>query len=314
MNHRPDAQKLPIAPVAWSRLWSTLRPEVRAELRAEAVRHRYLLQIQGDRLFPESIPVDQMQRALDLGCGGGEWVFALAERYPRLSICGGDINRELLQAARARRNSSGLRRLTFRQLDFKQPLPFAERSFDYVHMRCCGRFIHRASWPQLLKECLRVLRPQGWLTIVELELCESSSGAFMELVRAFNATWLRLGYALDESALSFGIAARLYGMLLQAGLRDVTYEVYSADLGRQGGEASALFLAECLAAIRLAAPLIIQQNILSPPALQELLARAAEELQAPDCCGWGLLISASGRLEEGAGAAAEAEGEPADGS
>lgn len=247
---------------------------------------------------------------LDLGCGSGEWIFSLARRYPRLFICGVDLDRRLLQRAQARRNRAGLHQLEFRHMDFTRPFPLAERSFDYIHMRACARFIAASAWPTLLAECQRVLRPHGWLTLVEIEPCESSSSAFVELRQLFNRCWYRLGHALDESGLSFGVASRLYGMLLATGLGEVAYDVHIADLGRQPQSGltrkagmlerseetiTALFLQQCLTEVRLAAPLIVQQGLISPPELTALLEQAERELQAPDLCGWGIIISAYGR-------------------
>jgi ubiquinone/menaquinone biosynthesis C-methylase UbiE len=281
------------------------------EVYEESILHRYLLQMLGGRLFPESIDIEGVERVLDLGCGSGEWVFALARRYPQLFICGVDLDRRPLQRAQARRNRAGLSQLEFRQMDFTRPFPLAESSFDFLHMRACARFVTASAWPALLTECRRVLRPRGWLTLVEIELCDSSSSAFLKLRQLFNRCWYRLGHALDESGLSFGVASRLYGMLLAAGLQEVAYDVHIADLGRQpgtmqdgeaegadpAGTISALFLQQSLTEVRLAAPLIIQQGLISPPELATLLEQAERELQAPDLCGWGVIISAYGRRQ-----------------
>ncbi|WP_052891003.1 class I SAM-dependent methyltransferase [Thermogemmatispora carboxidivorans] len=281
------------------------------EVREENIRHRYFLQMQGERLFPESIDIESVERVLDVGCGSGEWVFALAQRYPRLFICGIDLDRRLLQRAQAQRNRAGLGQVEFRQVDFTRPFPLAESSFDFLHMRACARFIAADAWPMLLAECQRVLRPHGWLALVEIELCESSSSAFLELRQLFNRCWYRLGHALDESGLSFGVASRLYGMLLAAGLREVAYDVHIADLGRRpdpmqdrgvgsagpAGTITTLFLQQCLAEVRLAAPLIIQQGLVSPSALAALFEQAEHELQDPDLWGWGVIISAYGRRQ-----------------
>ncbi|WP_376793625.1 class I SAM-dependent methyltransferase [Thermogemmatispora sp.] len=288
--------------------------EVPPEVQEEIVRHRYLLHMQGGQLFPRGIDIEDLERVLDIGCGSGEWVFTLASRYPQLFICGVDIDRRLLQQAQARRNRAGLRQLEFRHMDFARPFPLAESSFDYVHMRACARYIAASAWPAVLAECRRVLRPRGWLTLVEIELCDSSSRAFSELRQLFNRCWYQLGHALDESGLSFGVASRLYGLLLAAGLSEVAYEVHIADLGRQSrpeaapeGEVGAsgavesadaiatLFLQQSLREVRLAAPLIIQQGLISPSRLAALLEQAERDLQAPDLCGWGVIISAYGR-------------------
>ena len=138
------------------------------EVNLDALLHYYILQVQGGRLHPEHIPVNTMESALDLGCGTGEWIFALAKRYPKLRIYGIDSSEEALHQAKVRRNTGSLRQVELRHMDFLQGLPIPNAFVDFVHMRRFALYVKPQAWPSMIRECVRVLRPNGWLNIVEL--------------------------------------------------------------------------------------------------------------------------------------------------
>lgn len=265
------------------------------EMNMSSLVHQYLLQVQEGQLYPERIPVNMMERVLDLGCGTGEWLFDLAKRYPRLHIFGADINEESLQQAKIRRNTSGMRLVELRTMDIRQPFPIPDQYFDFIHLRRCAQFIAPQLWPRLLEECARVLRPDGWLAIVELELCEISSPACLAVHRAMLQARARLGRSLDVVGTSLGVAQRLYAMLQQASLDEVAYDLHTIDLGYMSGNMARIFLHEIIRSAHLVKPLVVQQGVLESAEFDALIKQAALELQAPDLCGWAILVSAYGR-------------------
>jgi len=265
------------------------------EINLDALLHQYFLQIQGGSLYPERIPVSTMERVLDIGCGGGEWIFELAKRSPKLHMYGIDANEEALHQAKIRRNIHGLRQIELRHMDLLHGLPIPDKYVDFVHMRRFSRFVRPDSWPNIIEECVRVLRPNGWLTIVELELCEISSPAVMTLHHSALQARAQLGRSLDASGMTLGVAQRLYGMMLDVGLDEVNYELHTVDLGFMGGTTARIFLAEIVHNAFVIKPLVIQQGILEANEFDELVEQAHVELQAPDLCGWAILLSAYGR-------------------
>ena len=269
------------------------------EVNLDALLHAYLLQVQGGRLHPEHIAVNTMESVLDLGCGTGEWIFELAKRYPKLRIYGIDSNEKLLHQAKVRRNTSSLRQVELRHMDLLQGLPIPNASIDFVHMRHFARYIKPQSWPYMIHECVRVLRPQGWLNIVELELCEISSPACLALHRAMLQARAKLGRTLDATGSTLGVAQRLYAMLLHAGLYEVGYDVFTVDVGAQGSNAAPLFLSEIVRRAFVAKPLVVQQGIVESATFDALVEQAEVELRSPDLCGWAILLSAYGRYGGG---------------
>jgi trans-aconitate methyltransferase len=67
---------------------------------------------------------------LDAGCGDGLLTLALAKRHPSWSVLGVDLRDDLLEGARVRARSRGLRNVRFARADLVEPLP--ELGFDLV--------------------------------------------------------------------------------------------------------------------------------------------------------------------------------------
>jgi ubiquinone/menaquinone biosynthesis C-methylase UbiE len=95
-------------------------------------------------------------RALDLGCGAGDFTFALADAG--VDAVGADVADAALARARARHPE-----LQFVRVPFDGPLPFDDCSFELVW---AGEVIeHVADTAVWLSEVRRVLTPRGRLLV-----------------------------------------------------------------------------------------------------------------------------------------------------
>lgn len=92
------------------------------------------------------------KNVLDLGCGNGCYTAELARRAA--SVCGVDLQRKHLKA---------FRQPIFRVQAAGENLPFASESFDVVTM--IEVLEHTHSDEQVLRECFRVLRSEGFLVV-----------------------------------------------------------------------------------------------------------------------------------------------------
>ncbi|HEY4830396.1 MAG TPA: class I SAM-dependent methyltransferase [Solirubrobacteraceae bacterium] len=95
-------------------------------------------------------------RALDVGCGTGEFTAALADAGA--DVVGVDVAEAALERARARHPA-----LDFRLVPFDGPLPFDESSFDVVW--ASEVIEHVADTARWLSEVRRVLAPGGRLLL-----------------------------------------------------------------------------------------------------------------------------------------------------
>lgn len=110
---------------------------------------------------------------LDVGCGGGVLVRALAARGARLT--GVEISEEQLAAARRDDDGGGARYLVGRA----ERLPLDDSSLDAVVFMRSLHHVPPADLLDALREARRVLRPDGLVYVAE----PLASGDFFELTR-----------------------------------------------------------------------------------------------------------------------------------
>jgi ubiquinone/menaquinone biosynthesis C-methylase UbiE len=98
-------------------------------------------------------------RAIDIGCGGGRLVIALARRHPLIRVVGLDLSDEMINLASRRALGAGLgKRVTFKKGD-AQRIPFPDESFDLIVSTLS---LHHWSKPaRVFDEVARILKPAG---------------------------------------------------------------------------------------------------------------------------------------------------------
>src|SRR6266581_288710 len=122
-----------------------------------------LYEIGKGRVFPE-LALDDLtgiHHVLDLMCGLGEWVMATARAYPQMQVEGIDKDVSVIEATRRQARLAGLDNASFRVLDPLNASSIPDGTFDLVNARFVVGFTHLESWPILVREGLRLLRPGG---------------------------------------------------------------------------------------------------------------------------------------------------------
>lgn len=114
-----------------------------------------------DKWMLEVLPLEQGMTILDVGCGAGKQCFSyLAHLSGKAQITGGDVSEELLTKAREENQKLG-DRVTFQTLNFNEPFPFEDNTFDLVS--CSFAIYYAEDIPFTIKEMHRVLKPGGKL-------------------------------------------------------------------------------------------------------------------------------------------------------
>jgi ubiquinone/menaquinone biosynthesis C-methylase UbiE len=105
-------------------------------------------------------------RAIDIGCGDGGLVVALARRHPGLKVVGLDLSKEMLDLARSRARKAGLGdRVTFK-IGNAESIPYSAESFDLVVSTLS---LHHWCTPnKVLDEIARILRPEGKCVLADM--------------------------------------------------------------------------------------------------------------------------------------------------
>ncbi|MGH7149355.1 MAG: class I SAM-dependent methyltransferase [Planctomycetota bacterium] len=110
------------------------------------------------RILPRFFPLRAVERVLNLGCGEGPQAAAFRGRY-RSMVCA-DLDEGRLRFARRRLREERLREVAFLRCD-AGALPFPAGSFDAV--LAVDLLEHLPDPESALRECARVLRPEGRL-------------------------------------------------------------------------------------------------------------------------------------------------------
>ncbi|GHO98707.1 hypothetical protein KSF_087550 [Reticulibacter mediterranei] len=181
-------------------------------------------------LWPNVIETSPIKMVLDLGCGPGQWATTVAFEHPEIRVIGVDSLRERVQYARECARVQMLANVTFTMMDvLHPPLAFPDGTFDLISGRFLSELLDRASWPQVLVECRRLLRPGGVLCLAEEEVSVSNSLALQQIYRSLYRLRAdeRHTYAVDRY--SVGICPVLPGLLKQAGFCDVASRSFHLD-------------------------------------------------------------------------------------
>jgi len=235
---------------------------------------------------------------LDVGCGSGGWVIDLAGKYPHITALGIDISAAALADASRVAQLNALPSVSFQQMDATQPLAFKNRTFDLVHMRSASSFIRPEMWPTVIAELLRVLRPGGWLVLVDYEQGPTSSEAFNRINMLAMQALRAAKSSLAPATPTIGAAVRLHGFLLNAYLLDVSYAVHAVDFGGQNNVNARSFIEQLLVGSANIKPFLKRLGLIASESdFDVLVERAREELMQPGACGYAFLILAMGCKE-----------------
>jgi SAM-dependent methyltransferase len=248
-------------------------------------------------LLPKALTYDTLENILDIGCCDGEWTRRLARAYPQAHIIGIDTSPDFIKMATQQAEQEHLRNVSFIKFDSAQPLIFPDERFDVVHIHSLAAFITTAMWARILEEMIRLLKPGGWLNIVDYESGSYSSRSFEQLNTMGMQGVRALGGSLSPASNSNGVAARLYGFLVDAGLIDVSYTIHAVDFGVNSHPTTRQFLDQLILGMQGFKPFLVDLNLCDNQTFEVLFAQAQEELYRPDSCGYSYLISAIGRKD-----------------
>jgi SAM-dependent methyltransferase len=112
--------------------------------------------------------------AIDVGTGTGRLAFKLAGRGVS-EVLGVDATPEMLAVARARVEREGLQNVRFeRAVIGEEPLPAVSDTFDLL---TCGLMLtHAPDLRSAIRECVRVVRPGGWLLLTDFHPATATFG------------------------------------------------------------------------------------------------------------------------------------------
>jgi SAM-dependent methyltransferase len=231
-------------------------------------------------VFVRGVPREEIFHVLDLGCGPGGWALEVARKYPDMEIIGVDLSPTMCHYAAAMARVRGVSdNIMFECMDITGPLGFQDQAFDLVNGRFLVGFMRQATWPGLLAECRRVLRPGGVLCLTECEYTVSSSAALHRLQAALYEALRSEGHTFSVDGRSFGLVHHLGRLLTEAGFAAVQSVPWLLD----ASSGSALHLSaskDTEVAFALLKPYLLRVGVLSKEEFEQLYHQMVIDLRA----------------------------------
>lgn len=206
-------------------------PESGAEMARLLDQDRTLTAAMGGLLPELGGEIEGIHDVLDLACGPGGWVQELAFANPKFDVTGVDISKAMIEYARMQARVRHLKNATFAVMDATAAFDdIPDDSFDLVNGRTMAGFMKKESWPRVLGECARVLRPGGVLRLTEVDHWGTSNApAFSKLMDlAYQAIWYD-GHSFDPSRRTFGVTPLLERFQREAGLEVAGHRAYAVN-------------------------------------------------------------------------------------
>ncbi|KAI8339541.1 S-adenosyl-L-methionine-dependent methyltransferase [Chlamydoabsidia padenii] len=144
-----------------------------------------ILPIIASSLAPEA-------KILDVGCGSSTWCLEMALDYPRAEIRGLDMADMFPTTIRPQN-------VNFDLHNALEGLPYENNTFDLVHMRLLIAAWRKDEWGFLLKEIYRVLKPGGYVQLVESDFTERGHDPW--IVEHFDTLLPEHGFDIEEKVL-----------------------------------------------------------------------------------------------------------------
>ncbi len=195
----------------------------------------YFLMRQFGGVLPERPDFQGIQQVLDIACGPGQWASEVARKHRHIEIHGLDLSERMIHFAHAKAHQDHLENVTFAVGDATRlPLSFPDNSFDLINASLIYAFMTRDFWPLLIKECWRLLRPGGFLRIIQEDANIMTNSPAMHQYHVLGSLALqRAGASFYSDQL--GVIPRLPGMFERANFQLQTQKHHIIDVS-QGTE------------------------------------------------------------------------------
>ena len=206
------------------------RPLAPDAVRAQIFMHANIRQEMGGNY---RAPITAPTRILDLrSASAGRWALEMARAFPAATVIALASNPLNPAAALDDDLTAVPPNATFMQGELIGALPFPDQSFDLVSWRMLYALLPAEAWPPLLAECVRILRPGGWLEGMEqLPFPRGQLRESMATIINWNSEVLR------QDGKDPLVALKLPRLFQEAGLQDVTtHDVFSTNLTDQRRE------------------------------------------------------------------------------
>ncbi|RAQ97745.1 class I SAM-dependent methyltransferase [Thermogemmatispora tikiterensis] len=271
--------------------------EDEAELNRLAHQDQLITAGMGGLLPEEGQTLPAGGRVLDLACGPGGWAIGVAAAFPAVEVVGIDLSARAVERATARARERGLSNVRFQSMNIMEALAFPNASFDLINGRFMASFMLPASWPRLLAECRRLLKPDGTIRLTETEGPLTNSLAFEQLMALATAGLKQAGQSFSADGRHGGMTPMLAPLLRRAGFQDVRLRASAIDWS-YGTPAHESVFQDAIMTLELGRSFYLKLGLASEAELSRLYQQAIADMQQEDFCGLWTVLTAWGRQPE----------------
>ncbi len=249
-------------------------------------------------LLPETLDLSGVQNILDIGCGPGEWVLSVARSYPWCQVTGIDLSQTMTDYASYTAQEQKIYNVQFLVGDARQPLAFPDASFDIVNARTVAGFLSTTTWPRLVQECSRLLRPGGAMCSTEGESLGITTSPSLTRFYSLIVRGARMaGQCFTAEGDQFGITAVQARLLRDAGFQHIQQQAFVINYSA-GTPANPILYDDFRTLMKLVQPFLVRSGLTTQEEIDVLYARALAEIQDESFCAvtfaqrvWGMKLA-----------------------
>jgi SAM-dependent methyltransferase len=210
-------------------------------------------------------PLRNPESILDVGTGTGRWAMDMAQIFPYANVIGVDVNPPPADEQAGVGRDVRPPNYAFAPGNVLEGLPFADGTFDFVHMRLLFTALPSDRWPFAVAELARVTRPGGWVESVETTGLHNG-GPNVDLMM----TWIaQMSARRGVDLLNEGRGA---GFMQAARLRQVAASVVNVRTGAWGGRLGGMVATDFIGVCKGYGGLLVGAGLASQERFDETLA------------------------------------------
>ncbi|KAF9571594.1 hypothetical protein EC968_000411 [Mortierella alpina] len=228
----------------------------------------------GSRASSTSKDTERSLVILSVGCGNTEWATEMARAHPQSAVHAINVSQlPTLPQLPETPPSFDLDNLFFYNLDDNSlRVPFVSNSVDYIHVRRFLPNVNKTKYMAFLRELVRVLKVDGYLELVELDLRLRDSG----VDSCWPSYWTLIGF--DKMGIDTSLALNLGGILRTIPGMEVTHKSsVNMPVGMHGGRIGLAAELLCFRFAMSVRPWLMRQAMLSGVEFDDFLDRARHE-------------------------------------
>ncbi len=247
------------------------------------------------KLLPTEIPLVGIKDVMDFVCGPGAWCMDFSKKYPEKQVVGVDINIQIVDIARENAIPSNAGNLRFECVQDPRKLPFDSNTFDLIHLQNGASLFPLSFWPLIMAEMKRILRPGGWLNLVDFEMGPTSHPALDRGLTILSQIMAKLDMSYSPGGTMPFNGCTLGPERMNAqGFIHVGYNLYPVNLGGWNNPVGRAYLGMVVIRPEVLLCLAPKTKVSTEEELQPVIREMHRELRQIGFCGAGMLISSFG--------------------